>query len=581
MRTTAPVRRTDAPSTAALALLALAPACAQLRPAPPTGGSSAAEPPRLILQITVDQLRADLPRRVYDRFGEGGFRWLLEAGVRYDDAHHGHANTETVVGHTTLATGADPALHGMVGNVWFDRADGSLRYNVEDARYRLLTAGASVDAETEIDPTQRVARSDGRSPASILVSTFSDELALFTAGRAKVFGVSVKDRGAIAMAGHAGKAFWFSKAKGEFVTSDYYYDAYPAWVSAWNAARPADAWAGTRWELSRPRATYTLAGHDDRAFETDLPGWGRTFPHAYGPADSELYTTLLTVSPAGDELTLDFAKALIEHERLGADGVTDYLSVSFSSTDYVGHLFGPSSLESEDNLLRLDRTLADLLAFVDERVGLARTLVVLSADHGAVEAPPWMNELGIEARYVDLEGLADAPAIRALEGRLGTGAGLVAGYYHPYVHLDRERVDGLGLERVAVERSVAEALAELDGVAYAFARSDLLAGRVPETAVARRVLRNHHAVRSGDVYLVLEPNSFVNDFDGLTVATTHGSPWSYDTYVPLAFAGLGLAPRVVTRAVETVDVAATLALMVGTKLPSGCTGEPLAEVLER
>ena len=168
--------------------------------------------PRLILQITVDQLRADLPRRVQDRLGEGGFRYLLESGVHYDNAHHGHANTETVVGHTTLATGADPSTHGMVANVWFDHADRSLRYNVEDPRYRLLTGDAAVDRSTEIDPTQKTATTEGRSPSAILVSTFADELALFTAGRSKIFGVSVKDRGAITLAGHAGKAFWFSKA---------------------------------------------------------------------------------------------------------------------------------------------------------------------------------------------------------------------------------------------------------------------------------------------------------------------------------------------------------------------------------
>ena len=535
-------------------------------------------PPRLILQITVDQLRGDLPRRTFDRFGEGGFRYLMEQGIRYDNAHHGHANTETIVGHTTLATGTHPSTHGMVANVWFDHADESLRYNVEDPRYHLLTAGASIDQETEIDPTQKAAKTDGRSPSAILVSTFSDELALFTAGKAKVFGVSVKDRGAIALAGHAGKAFWFSKAKGAFVTSNYYYDAYPDWVNEWNAKEPAAAWANTSWELMHERDTYTYGDRDDREFETNLPGWGRTFPHPYGPGDSKYYTTFLTVSPVGDELTLDFAKALIEHEGLGQDDVPDYLSVSFSSTDYVGHLFGPSSLESEDNLLRLDRTLAELLAYVDDAVGLAHTLVVLSADHGAAEAPPYMNELGIEARYMDFDALDKTPAIEALKRRFGIGQELIETYYHPYLHLNRELIAEQGLDPASVERAVADELVKFDGVAMAFTRSDLITQRVPATAVARRVLRNHYPARSGDIYVVLEPNWLVNDFDGLTVATAHGSPWRYDTYVPIIFAGMGLEPRVVTREVQTVDVAATLSLYLGTKFPSGCVGKPLEEV---
>ena len=179
-----------------------------------------ANEPRLILQITVDQLRGDMPTRfIEDRLSEGGFRYLLETGIVYADAHHPHANTETIVGHATLSTGAYPSEHGMVGNSWFDRESGETTYNIEDSRYPLLTEGADVDKATEIDPTQRAARSEGRSPSAILVSTFSDELALYFSGRSKIFAVSVKDRGAVAMAGHAGKAFWFSKSAGQFVTS--------------------------------------------------------------------------------------------------------------------------------------------------------------------------------------------------------------------------------------------------------------------------------------------------------------------------------------------------------------------------
>ena len=178
--------------------------------------------PRLILQITVDALRGDLPKRYAHMLGKGGFRYLMDQGIEYTNAHYQHANTETIVGHASLATGSVPAAHGMVGNVWFDREKGRLAYNIEDARYHLLTAGADVDKQTEIDPTQKAAKVDGRSPAAILSSTFSDELAVNYNGKSKIFAVSVKDRGAVSMAGHAGKAFWFSKSSGEFVTSTYY-----------------------------------------------------------------------------------------------------------------------------------------------------------------------------------------------------------------------------------------------------------------------------------------------------------------------------------------------------------------------
>lgn len=286
--------------------------------------------PKLVLQITVDQLRGDLPHRYYSEFGEGGFRYLYENGVVYEAAFHRHANTETIVGHTTLATGADPSTHGMVGNVWLDRETGKLVYNIQDQRYPLLTMGAGVDKESEIDPTQRLATTEGRSPAPILVSTFSDELALSDAGKSKIFGISVKDRGAVSMAGHAGKAFWFSKGTGEFVTSTYYYKDYPLWVKDWNAKRIAFSYAGKSWELLHDRSTYLFGDRDDMPYETSFADYGRVFPHPFGKSDSKYFTTLLTVSPVGDDLTLSFAEALVDGEKLGQSGNTDYLSISFS-----------------------------------------------------------------------------------------------------------------------------------------------------------------------------------------------------------------------------------------------------------
>ena len=541
----------------------------------------AADKPKLILQVTVDQLRGDLPTRYYDRLGDGGFRYLWESGVVYRDAHHAHANTETIVGHATLATGAHPAAHGMIGNLWFDRETGFTTYNVEDANYRLLTRGASVDAETEIDPTQRAARSEGRSPAAMLVTTFADELRSNTDGQAKVIGVSVKDRGAISMAGHSGTAYWFSKASGEFVTSTYYLDAYPDWVNAFNAAKPAQQFAGTEWQLLHDQDTYLFGASDDRPWETDVGGFGRTFPHSFGDGSSPYFTTWLTLSPPGDRLVLDFAKQALVAEQLGQDVVTDYLSVSFSSTDYVGHVFGPSSLEAEDNILRLDRTLAELFAFVDEKVGLENTLIVLSADHGGPDAPGYLNGLNIPAGYVDPDSWDKDEALARIKAKFKIKGPLIETYDHPYLYFSAHVKNDPRIDQEALEAAVVEELLKFDGVSLAVSSSAMRRGNLPDTELYRAVLRNFNPKRSGDVFIVFEPNWFINDFDGLVVASTHGSPWPYDTFVPIVFAGAGLKAQTVDRKVFTVDVATTLAAYMGTKPPSGAAGVALEEVLTK
>jgi predicted AlkP superfamily pyrophosphatase or phosphodiesterase len=558
---------------------ALATLCSALlfTPGPVAAGNA---PPRLVLQITVDALRGDLPGRYAHLFGEGGFRYLMNEGVNYTNAHYQHANTETIVGHVSLATGTVPAAHGMVGNVWFDRETGRLAYNIEDPDYHLLTAGADVDRSTEIDPTQKAASVDGRSPTSILASTFSDELAAHTNGKAKIFAVSIKDRGAVSLAGHAGKAFWFSKASGEFVTSSYYFDAYPEWVNSWNAQRPAEAYAGTSWELMQDTSKYLFGGSDEREYETDFPGFGRAFPHPYGEAEDKYFTTRLTLSPAGDELTLDFAKALIDAEGLGQDAVPDYLAVSFSATDYVGHIFGASSLESEDNLARLDRTLAALFAHIDEKVGLENTLIVLSADHGQPEIPGYLRELGMEdARHFDTDALDKAPAIAALKARFGIAEELIEAFFQPYVYLNRDLIRENGLDQADVETAVAEELAKFDGVAGAFSSTALRTASLPDTLLMRSILKNFHPKRSGDIYVVFEPYVYITDFDGLRVASTHGSPWRYDTYVPVIFAGAGLEAATVSRPVTPYDVAPTLSNYLGVKPPSSAIGNPLVEVV--
>ena len=547
---------------------------------PSASAAKALEQPRLILQITVDALRGDLPARHLNQMGEGGFRYLLEQGIHYQNAHYAHANTETIVGHVSLATGTVPAAHGMVGNVWFDRALGRTVYNIEDPDYVLLTPGATVDAATEIDPTQRAAKVEGRSPRAILTPTLSDQMSFATQGRSKVFAVSVKDRGAVSMAGHTGKAFWFSKARGEFVTSSYYYDHYPEWVETFNAKRPSLAYAGTVWELLGDRSGYVFGDRDDQPFETDFPGYGRTFPHSYGVAGDKYLTTRLTLGPAGDRLTLDFAKALIRGEGLGQDSLPDYLGISFSSNDYVTHLFGPSSLECEDNLLQLDRVLAELFAFIDGTVGLKHTLIVLAADHGVPEAPGYLNERGFSgSRYCDVPSIDRSPLIQGLKARYGIDEALIQSFDHPYIYLNRSAIEAADLDEEEVEQAVSVILGDVDGIAAAVSSAALRKGGLPNGELMQAVRYNFHPKRSGDVYVVFQPNVFINDFDGLIVASTHGSPWRYDTFVPVVFAGAGIEARKVRRPVTPYDIAPTLAAYLGIVPPPASIGEPLVEVL--
>ena len=528
---------------------------------------------KLVLQITVDGLRGDLLNRYGDRFDKDGFRYLLEKGAVFTNANYQHANTETIVGHTTLATGAFPSEHGMVGNVWFDRDTGELSYNIEDPDHPLLPSREEKVEGAQLDPAQKVSRTKGRSPVSILASTFSDELAVHYAGRSKIFSVSSKDRSAVSMAGHAGKAFWYSTDTGDYVTSRYYYDAYPDWVAKWNAERLAESHAGKMWDLLNKPSTYLLASFDDRPYETDLKGYGRTFPHPFGKADGKLFGSLLLASPVGDQLNNDFAKTLITNEDLGKDDIPDYLSISFSSVDVINHFFGPSSLENEDIVLQLDRTLADLFAFVDEAVGLKQTLIVLSADHGMVEAPEFMASKGMAVGRIHTEDIIEA----ANDAGFAKFAikGVAKRFFRPYLYLDEEVIKAANLDHSVVEQAVADALTRKDGIAVAVASSALR--NMQDTPLLRRIRNNFHSERSGDIYLVQEPYWFL--YDKGPVAVMHGSPWRYDTYVPIIFSGPGIAANTIHRTVHPADVAPTLSAYFGVKPPSSSVGEPLKEVL--
>jgi hypothetical protein len=531
-----------------------------------------AENPRLVLQITVDGLRADLLDRYQENFVKDGFNYLRNKGVVYTNAHYLHANTETIVGHTTLATGATPSVHGMVGNVWYHADSGELGYNIEDSDAPLIPTRKEKVEGAQVDPAQKRARSSGRSPRGILAPTFSDTLKIATSGQAKIFGISGKDRSAVAMAGKTGTAYWYSTDSGDFQSSSYYMKAYPQWVEEWNARRKAEQLGGKQWKLLLSRDMYRPGRVDDRPYEVDLKGYGRSFPHPFGNADHPLFFTRVLISPEGDRLLLDFGKALVNAEQLGQDDITDYLSISFSAVDAVNHFFGPASLENEDVILQLDRTLADLLSFIDKKVGLEHTLVVLSADHGMAEMPEYATELGYQAgRWFSDEILASA---RQASKTLYGSDQLVKDFFRPYLYLDGSIIENRGLSRASVAVALAGELAKQPGISGAIPAAQ--ASRGNPTGAAAAVKHNHHPLRAGDIYIFQQPYWFM--FDRGAIAAMHGSPWGYDTHVPVMFAGKGIPSAQVDRLVHPIDVAPTLSALLRISPPAAAEGKVLHEV---
>jgi hypothetical protein len=490
----------------------------------------------------------------------------MEEGTHYTNAHFQHADTETPIGHAALFTGTYPAYNGIVAGNWFDMDKGRVIYNCEDDRYPMIG--------------EEPAQGKGRAPTNLLSSTIGDELVISNNGRSRMFSVSIKDRGAILPGGHTGKAFWYSKSDGSFVSSTYYYEGYPDWVQQWNARKLADEYKDTSWELLHDVSTYVFGEDDDRPFEVDFLGLGTTFPHPV-KGDSKYFYASLIATPFGDELTADFAKTLIEAEKLGLGEHTDFMAISFSVTDYIGHAFGPSSLEAEDNVLRVDLLLADLFQFIDEQVGLENTLVILSADHGMCEAPEYMQGLGFEVGRLTSETIVKGTIRSALEDRLGVPGEVIRLYEHPYVYLNEEEIEKTKYSVAEVEAAVAEAIIRVPGMIGALTRTDLLRGSFAPTAVNMTILNNFHIKRSGHVHVIADQFwYFYYEMDTTTeVAAIHCSPWTYDTYVPLFFAGYGIPAQRIARPVTPYDIAATIATRLGIKPPSGSVGIPLVEVL--
>ncbi len=522
-------------------------------------------PPRLVLQITVDQLRGDLLPRFRERFGQGGFRLLMDRGVYFANAHYETANTVTCAGHAVLATGADVSEHGIVGNDWYDRDLGRSVYCVDDARYPAI-------GEPPVP-------GKGMSPVSLTSTTVGDEMVSASGGRSRAFAIAGKDRSSIMPGGHRGKAFWYSSTGG-MASSRYYYDELPQWVKDWNDRKPISRYQGKAWTLSRPLESYVNHKGAANPHAHAKSNMGATFPHVLDKGGEVGLVNGLRFTPFLDELTAGFARELITKEKLGQNGVPDYLSISFSGTDYVGHSYGPNSVESEDNLIRLDATLSQLFTFIDKTIGLRNTVIALSADHGVDDIPEERKALGYETERVGGE-LLKAKLNEALRKRLNVTEDLVAGVIPPGIWLNQAKVRLVKLDTQAVEIALAAELRAEPGIAYAFTRTDLMAGRIGGTPLLNSVQRAFHPKRSGDVVVVPTQFYYLDD-DPNYYAATHGTPYSYDTYVPVAIFAPGVKPVTSFEPVAPGQIAPTLSALLRIKPPSGCScGPPLPHVLPR
>lgn len=513
--------------------------------------------PQLIVQIVIDQLRGDLIFKYQHQFGNNGFNYLINHGIDYHNTHHPHANTTTCAGHATIATGSFPALHGIINNDWYDRTSKQFVYCMEDLN-------------TKIVPTRHTVPSgSGRSPRNLSVSTLSDEVILSQKGRA--FGVSFKDRSAIILAGHAGKAFWFDMKHGGFITSNYYYHRYPNWIKDWNNNyTPLDF----DWNLSRPNNQYQnekspLFSHQDELF-------GQTFPHHITNVPPSDYFKSLSRTPKADQLTANFAEHLLIEEHLGqTPNQTDYLGISLSSVDAIGHQFGPNSLEAEDNLLELDKTLAHLFAQIDKRVGLKNTLIVLTADHGVNDSPAYLRSHHIkEVKPINIQALTHLIQ-QTLVKEYHLPPQTLLSITLPFVYLDHQLIQDHHLKLNAVSRILVHAFAKQPGIFKAYA---LPLDASEKDWLSVKVKKMDYPNRSGDIYLVPPPNQSKGAAKSPD-RVTHGSPWQYDSFVPLLFAHPNFKTQRIYRATSTTDIASTLSAVLAIKTPSAAVGQPLEEVM--
>ena len=534
--------------------------------------------PRLVLLIVVDQFRYDYLERYGDLFVANGFRRLMRDGASWTQLNYDHVPTYTAPGHATLMTGAYPAESGIIGNEWLDRPSGKRITSVFDDSVKLLGGGPN-DAAS--------------SPSRLMASTVGDELRLATNDRAKVIGISVKDRSAILPAGrHANAAYWFSTTTGNMVSSTYYFNELPAWVNTFNATRWADKHFGAKWERLLPEREYLKrVGPDSPPWETvTSAGDTNAFPHtitggAKGPGT--IFYWALDYSPYTNEMLELFAQQAIVNEKLGQDDDTDVLTVSFSANDYVGHRYGPYSQEAMDAVLRVDRDVAKLLDFVDARVGLSNTLIAFTADHGVSPIPEHAAAIGLGGGRVPAADLFSTIG-KALATRYKTPGDYLLRFKEAnttrewlinsnlYFDYDALRHDNVNVEEFS--NVVCAAALTVPGIARCFTRSQLMRGATSFTdPIERRALHGFYPSRSGDAVLVMEPYKYLAE----TLTATHGSAYSYDTHVPTIIMGAGVNPGRYLEPASPTDIAPTLSALLRITPPSNSVGRVLMEAIRK
>jgi predicted AlkP superfamily pyrophosphatase or phosphodiesterase len=543
--------------------------------------------PKLIVFVVIDQFRGDYLERDHAKFQGRGFRIFTDQGAWFTDCYYDYANTKTAPGHATLGTGAYTDGHGIDSNEWWDasRSDQVQVSSVQDERYKLVDLPASsIPANQPGAPEWAAKFVVGSSPVNLRATTFGDELRLGTQGRARVFGVSLKDRAAILPAGQtANAAYWLDQTSGQFTTSTYYMEHLPEWARAFNAG-------GRRAEAAR------AANVDE---------------------DTQQFFELVGRTPAANDYELDFAKALIEGEKLGQNEVTDYLVVSLSANDIQGHQFGPDSDSEEQMILALDRSLDGFYSWLDKKVGLNNVWLALSADHGVAPVAGEAAKLGVRAAAVNMEKVYDKlnEALNDRFNKRKPGAAatakldfLMPGPDLPYIVLDKRSFEKLHIDEKTAEEAVAELLpAAVDSlnqnplpqlkagkpaaiepaehrldpaphVQYAFTRLQLAAGQVPNAELGRILAHSYTSHGNWSVFMILDGYQMAGS--GRFAGTTHFSPWSYDRHVPLAFYGAPFVPGEYHERVAPVDLAVTFSSLAGVNFPSAATGRVLNEAIK-
>ncbi len=513
--------------------------------------------PKLVIGIVIDQMRWDFLYRYYDRYEEGGFKRLLNEGFSCENTFINYLPSYTAPGHSTIFTGSVPAIDGITGNDWIDQ---------ETGRHWYCTDDTTVQSVGTTSPGGRM------SPRNLLVSTVTDELRLATNFQSKVIGVSLKDRASIFPAGHtANGAFWFDDETGNFITSTYYMKDLPQWVKNFNNSKEPDKLVANDWKPLYPINTYQQSTKDDEPWE-GLFGTEKTsaFPHHLSDAYKQTKGYIRN-SPFGNTLTLDFAKAAIDGNKLGEGAATDFLTINCASADYVGHMFGPNSIEVEDVYLRLDKELAEFLKYLDDKVGKGNYTVFLTADHGVAHSIGFMKEHQLPADFFQTSTML-TDLNQLLAQKFGAN-GLVTSGINYHVNFNLNKIDSLKINYDAVKNTTVNYLQKQPGVEFAIDIDQIGSLPVPEP-LKTMIVNGYYPKRCGSVIMIPEPGWF----EGYERGTTHGNWNPYDTRIPLLFFGWGIQHGATNREIHMTDIAPTIAALLHIQVPNGSVGKVISEI---